>query len=226
MLCGKESGTVLSNIPYVTIWDGGISLETNCDLDIKTGEVTNIGVVNAEGLESCERQYIILQGEQTDVYEDEHGFAYWADIEGIYDDSPDDDSDGKTRCINGELNVGDLVLSTPGDDYKCLVGRVMQIDVIGTPEHETDNTTDDVHVNFAEADYAPMRVTEIEEMFTELYKAPKIFEECPLDDAIMGPDCLIRITDVHEDTLKELLSGGYAAACYCYNILAGQSFEG
>ncbi len=214
----KKRGVVLKSIPYVSVWDGGMEFETDCDVNIKTGEVTNIGKLKVIGLDICERQYIVLSDEQVDVCESEHGFDYWADIQGEYADSPD-------PCINGKLAVGDLVLSTPGDDYKCLVGRVLQIDVFGSPEHETENTTDDVHVDFSVADYAPTRVTEIEEMFTELYKTPKTFEECPLEEAIMPPDCLIRITDINDGRLKELLSSGYMAACYCYNVLAEQAFE-
>ena len=77
----------------------------------------------------------------------------------------------KTQCINGDLQVGDLVISTPDDDYSCLNGE--------------KNT----------------------------------FEECPLDDAIMDPHCLICITGIEKALLDHLLRSGYNAACYCYGIL-------
>ena len=32
-------------------------------------------------LDICERQYVIMCGAQVDVYEDERGYNYWADIE-------------------------------------------------------------------------------------------------------------------------------------------------
>jgi len=128
----------------------------------------------------------------------------------------------KTQCINGDLQVGDLAISTPDDDYSCLIGRVLRINPLGTPEHdeETDNDCDDVHVNFLEFEYPKKRIKEIEDDFCGLYGEKKIFEDCPLDDTIMNPHCLIRVTDIDEPLLKYLLQSGYNAACYCYGILS------
>ena len=44
----------------------------------------------------------------------------------------------KTQCINGDLQVGDLAISTPDDDYSCLIGRVLRINPLGTPEHDEE----------------------------------------------------------------------------------------
>jgi hypothetical protein len=33
--------------------------------------------------------------------------------------------DSTTICLNGELKPGDLVLSTPDEDYACLVVRFL-----------------------------------------------------------------------------------------------------
>lgn len=66
-----------------------------------------------------------------------------------------------TKCLNGTLQVGDIVFSTPEDDYGCLVGTVIEIDIKGTPAHETENEGDDIHVDF-ENDYAPTRIAELE----------------------------------------------------------------
>jgi len=100
------------------------------------------------------------------------------------------DNNSTTVCVNGELKPGDLVLSTPDEDYACLVGTVLSINKLGTPEHaaETENDADAVHVNFMDADYSERRITEIEEMFSELYGMPKPFGECPIDDTIMVPE--------------------------------------
>lgn len=127
-----------------------------------------------------------------------------------------------TKCVNGDLRVGDLVISTPDDEYSCLIGRVTRINLLGTPEHdeETENETDDVHVCFMEYEYSVKRIAEIEEDFSDLYGEPKEFEECPIDDAIMAPRCLIRITGIDEDRLSRLLESGYNAACYCYGVLS------
>jgi len=128
-----------------------------------------------------------------------------------------------TKCLNGILKIGDLVIATPDDDYGCLIGRVMQINLLGTPEHEaeTDNETDDVHVNFLEYDYSKKRIKEIEAICSELYREKRSFDEYPLDDVIMSPNCLIRITDIGDNQIKTLLHSGYNAACYCYSILSG-----
>ena len=208
-------------VPYVSIWDGGIEIETSATVDILTGEITDIMSVDVDGLDICERQYIVMQGEQVDVYENECGYKYWADIENEILGKEDDMNIITTKCVNGNLQEGDLVISTPDDDYVCLIGRVTKINLLGTPEHdeETDNETDDVHVNFFEVDYSEKRMKEIAEEFSRLYKKKKKFYDCPIDDVIMVPCCLIRITGIDDVLLKYLLESGYNAACYCYGIL-------
>lgn len=134
--------------------------------------------------------------------------------------------DSMTICLNGELKQGDLVLSTPDEDYACLVGTVLAINKVGTPEHdaETENTTDDIHVDFMNSDYSEERIREIEEMFSNLYGTPKTFEECPIDDTIMSPDTLIRITGTRGDLLRSIL-GSHDAAEALYRIVEiGPSF--
>jgi len=127
-----------------------------------------------------------------------------------------------TKCVNGVLKAGDLVISTPDDEYSCLIGRVIRINLLGTPEHdeETANETDDVHVNFFEFVYSKKRIREIEEEFSDLYGEKKRFGDCPIDDTIMDPRCLIRITDIDDAMLNHLLQSGYNAACYCYGIIS------
>lgn len=109
-----------------------------------------------------------------------------------------------TLGINGELQVGDWVISSPHDEYGYLLGVVAAIDKLGSPEHETENETDDVHVNFFEFDYPPARVAELEAHFSDLYGEPKEFEDLPLDDVIMAPDMLIRITELGEQEIYRL----------------------
>ena len=76
----KTTNSLKVSVPYVSVWDGGIELETTASVDIKTGEITDIQAVIADGLDICERQYIVMCSGQVDVYEDERGFQYWADI--------------------------------------------------------------------------------------------------------------------------------------------------
>ena len=208
-------------VPYISVWDGGVEIETTAIVNIKTGEVSDITSVDVNGLDICERQYIVMQDEQVDVYEDERGYDYWADIENEIL-GEEDDMSITTKCVNGSLQEGDLVISTPDDEYACLIGRVTKINLLGTPEHdeETENETDDVHVNFMEFDYHKNRIKEIEEEFCGLYSEKKDFYNCGLDDVIMAPCCLIRISGIDDVLLNYLLKSRYNAACYCYGILS------
>ena len=56
-------------------------------------------------------------------------------------------------------------------------------------------------------------------MFTELYGEEKNIDECPIDDVIMAPDYLIRITGIDEKRLDTLLSRENNAAYYCCEVL-------
>ena len=55
-----------------------------------------------------------------------------------------------STCLNGELRIGDMVISNGSSDYAFLLGVVIEIVKLGTPEHEeeTGNDTDNIHVNF------------------------------------------------------------------------------
>jgi len=127
----------------------------------------------------------------------------------------------KTICINGELKVNNLVLSTFDDDFAYLVGSVSEIRALGSPEHETENDEDDVYVNFSEFEYFPIRIKEIERMFSDLYGYPKVFEELPLGDVIMSPSCLINISGIDEVVLRRLLECESNAAEYCNSVIQG-----
>lgn len=54
----------------------------------------------------------------------------------------------KVSCLNGKLKVGDMVLSTPACDYPNMVGAVIEVHPLGSPEHDSGNMEDDVLVNF------------------------------------------------------------------------------
>ena len=159
------------HVPYISVWDGEIEIETTAVVDIKTGEITDITSVDVNGLDICERQYIVMQDEQVDVYEDERGYDYWADIENEILGKENGMSIVTTKCVNGSLQEGDWVISTPDDEYSCLIGRVTKINLLGSPAHdeETENETDDVHVNFMEFDYHKNHIKEIEDEFCGLY---------------------------------------------------------
>jgi hypothetical protein len=67
-------------VPYVSVWDGGVEVETTALVNIKTGEVTDVTTAKVEGLDICEREYIVMNDWQLDVNHDERGFALWVDI--------------------------------------------------------------------------------------------------------------------------------------------------
>jgi hypothetical protein len=131
-------------------------------------------------------------------------------------------SEIKTKCINGELKVGDLVLSIPIEkEYSFLVGKVKRIILSGTLEHSARiaNAPDDIYVDFSTLKYSRQRIAEIEEDFSEAYGEPRKIKDCILDDVIMHPIDLIRITDLQKGVILRLLTSEYNAACYCYGFL-------
>lgn len=130
-----------------------------------------------------------------------------------------------SKCVNGLLQVGDMVLSTPDDEYACLVGVVTHILKMGDPEHETENESDEVYVNF-ENNYSDYRIKELEEMFSELYEEEMLCEDLPLDEIIVKPEYLLRITGIRQDLLSYILDREANAASYCYILLRQTLLEG
>jgi len=121
--------------------------------------------------------------------------------------------------LNGGLEVGDWVLSAPNSAYGCLVGQVIAIDKLGTPEHGTENETDDIHVDFTVVDYPYVRVLEIEDALFTLYTDVRCFDELPIDDIIMAPEMLILLPGAEFDELDEILNSYDAAKAWAENAL-------
>ena len=122
------------------------------------------------------------------------------------------------KTIFGEVQAGDWVISAGNNDYRYLLGIVTAIDKFGSPEHETENETDDIHVDFTVFDYPRERIAEIEEYFSELYGEQKTFDEIPLDDIIMTPKMLIRITHLEQDEIEFMgnLRRNCETFCECF----------
>ena len=119
------------------------------------------------------------------------------------------------------IKIGDIVLSTPNDDYAYLVGKVMHIAKLGSPEHASGNPSDDVFVDFMAFEYSPKRVTEIEEMLRCLNGDPIRMEDAALDDVIISPDNLICVNAAEAAKLDELLDSAKAAAEVYYSAMHG-----
>jgi len=122
------------------------------------------------------------------------------------------------KTIFGDVQSGDWVIAAGGDEYRYLLGTVTAIDKLGSPEHDTENTTDDVHVDFTAFDYPPERIAEIEKHFSELYGEPKTFDELPLDNVIMSPKSLIRISNLDHDEIIRIGNNlqNCEAFCKCF----------
>lgn len=127
----------------------------------------------------------------------------------------------KTQVINGGLNVGGLAIVVPENDYGCLIGKVKAIDKVGTPEHDTENPGDDIHMDFTVFNYPPWRQTDFAEHFNELYEYDeyKFFEELSLDDVIIAPDDLISITEIDDKKIDKMVQDYKEAEMFCNKVL-------
>ena len=122
------------------------------------------------------------------------------------------------QAINGELRPDDWVIVIPSDVYGCLVGMVTEITPLDSPKYDTEA----VHVDFMETDYSDKRKDETVEQMIELYREKRSFDDLPLDNVIMLPDSLIRITGIELCTLKKLLDSYETAEDFCNQILNGE----
>jgi len=124
-----------------------------------------------------------------------------------------------SMAINAEIKVGDTVMSAcPSGDYEYLVGKVIEINKLGSPEHETENKTDDIHVDFTVYEYSDARKSEIEEHFTDLYggESKSFDDDMPIDLVIMLPDELIF---VKESDIQPLLESSESCEALSKSII-------
>ena len=127
------------------------------------------------------------------------------------------------QAINGEIKVDDWVIAVPKSGFDGLAGYVTAIHKHGTPEHDTDNAADDVHVNFIIGGYSEERQSEIEDDFNWQFTVDKTFDELLLDDIILAPDNLIRVTGIAPDIFQRLLDSKEAAETYCNAVIESMS---
>jgi hypothetical protein len=124
------------------------------------------------------------------------------------------------RGINGELSVGGYVIVAPHDDYGHLVGEVIYIDKLGTPEHDTGNPGDDVHVSFRAFIYPPWQQNAFAEHFSELVGSVyRPFHELPLDDVIIASDALISLDGISIERINELITDFDEADNFCKSVI-------
>ena len=54
------------NATFVSVWDGGTAIETECKINTNTREVFDIITVEAD-VDTFERQYVVIDGQEYDV---------------------------------------------------------------------------------------------------------------------------------------------------------------
>lgn len=126
-----------------------------------------------------------------------------------------------TKCINGELQIGDTVVSLPCEEYGGLIGIVTDIKLLGSPDRDTENETDDVYVDF-ENEYSSYRVEEILNDLQEHYDGPeKECADCALDMVIMPLDVLLKIdwAKINEQEYRNMLLLEKHVANWCIKTL-------
>lgn len=123
-----------------------------------------------------------------------------------------------TRCINGVIRVGDLVLSTIDDIMPCMPGRVVAIDLLGSDEHRTDSKLDDVHVDFTVFShfFSEERKQSIANYLSGFYLQQRLVAD---DDLIVWPDCLIKISDVAPETMTAINYSEESALRHAYRVV-------
>ena len=71
---GFKMFNIIENATFVSIWDGGYSVETKCSVNLETKEVFDIEMLSGDeleemDLETLDEQYIIINDNKYLVYE-------------------------------------------------------------------------------------------------------------------------------------------------------------
>ena len=59
---------MIKNAQFVSVWDGGVEIETPCRVNLETREVFDIVVSNYDG-DHLEKEYIEIEGEEFPVFQ-------------------------------------------------------------------------------------------------------------------------------------------------------------
>lgn len=112
--------------------------------------------------------------------------------------------------INGELRVGDTVVSThDARAGEYLVGTINKIDKSGR-----------ISVDFSKANYSPFRLGEIEAAFDSYFDDKLHISERDLDNSLMWPEFLINANAFTKDELDEILQTKEQAAFHCNRVIS------
>ena len=133
----------------------------------------------------------------------------------------------KVDCLNGRLNIGDLVLAAPyiwypsmynpnveaknEEIFASLVGTVTELAITTTPGAKESAVA---VVDFTTPEYSDKRLIEIDGQLGGHYgraTTPGVWPPIDVDCASMRVDSLMRVTDLHPDYLKPALDSRDAA---------------
>lgn len=122
------------------------------------------------------------------------------------------------------ISAGDIVTVARSDEYGGLTGRVREIQMLGTPEHDTGNPTDDIIVDLSILDYSAEMMDEITALMNELGYEVKSYDDVSLDLIIFAPEDLIQITDDELTKYHTGLAAGLESAKKIGDTLSAKHF--
>jgi hypothetical protein len=64
---------------YVSVWDGGVEVRSNCTVDPRTRKIEIEHISDVEGLETMDREYVVLNGKKYPAANEEERFQYSVD---------------------------------------------------------------------------------------------------------------------------------------------------
>ena len=120
-----NKNTVVSGIPYVSVWDGGVEVESTCTIDFRTGNILDIepakGLASFGFLDTLDREYIVLNDEQVDVMEDDEGVR-WVRLEHAQREAAQNEPDDEP-VIDSKFPGIAISLTRPGAE----IGRMLAL---------------------------------------------------------------------------------------------------
>ena len=123
------------------------------------------------------------------------------------------------------LAVGDIVIVARGEEYGGLTGQVTEIHRLGSPEHDTENRTDDIIVDLSILDYSDGMMDEITALMNELGYEVDSYDDVSIDSVILAPEDLIQINDDELQQHHVELAASLEKACEIGEMLSYKHFD-
>jgi len=142
-----------------------------------------------------------------------------------------------TSCINGDLRVGDMVISTDNHhDYAYLVGSITEITKIGSPHEHPGSAdycstsygttaNDTVCIDFSQGNYSEGRIAEIEAKYSRLWNEEFELQSDSFAFIQLYASELINISELPDAEFDALLDSEEAAAEFCNWVIANNNFS-